>query len=73
MDSIKVKLFKGNLIHLICGQYCFRGGDGEADKYKKFTGNQWNEEWSWDRMELGKLSVEELAKMYWGPQFEEAK
>lgn len=30
----------------------------------KFTGNQWNEDWVWDRSELQKLSVEQLESLY---------
>lgn len=28
--------------------------------YMRFTGNQWNEDWSWNREALERLSVEEL-------------
>jgi len=69
MDSVKVKLFKADLINIICGRpACFFRGH----TYVKFTGNQWNDDWEWDRNALSKLSVEELAKIYFGDNFEEA-
>jgi hypothetical protein len=59
MEKIKATLGKQDLIYLICGRPCFGGG-----KYQKFTGNQWNESWEWNRAALGNLSLEDLAKEY---------
>jgi hypothetical protein len=54
-------LTKHELINLICGRPAFGKGT-----YTKFTGNQWNEEWDWDRDKLDKLSEAELYKLNFG-------
>lgn len=30
----------------------------------RFTGNQWNEDWEWNRAELEKKSLQELSDLY---------
>lgn len=34
----------------------------------EFTGDQWNEEWTWKRDALQKLSIVELEKLYYGQE-----
>lgn len=36
----------------------------EKSKLARFTGNQWNERWEWDRTELGKATDEVLELLY---------
>jgi len=41
----------------------------ECDNYTKkglmvFSGNQWNENWSWIESELSKMSEQQLYKLY---------
>lgn len=69
MDSIKVRLHKVDIINLICGT---PARFSKRHTCVKFTGNQWNDDWEWDRNALSKLGVDELAKMYFGDNFEEA-
>lgn len=40
-----------------CG--CPRGG-----KYTTFTGNQWNEDWEWNKKEVQKMSTAKLKRFY---------
>jgi hypothetical protein len=47
----------------VCGGYTF-ALDMEKRRLAKFTGNQWNENWDWDKYELSKLPIEELKSLY---------
>ena len=37
-----------------------------GNDYTRFTGNQWNEDWEWNREKLEHLSTEQLKKLYKG-------
>ena len=55
------------LINAICGKG-FSSMD-IACHYEKiglarFSGNQWNESWEWNRIELEKLDIEKLKDIY---------
>ena len=42
-----------------------RGVDPPRDhEYSIFTGNQWNEDWEWDRDKLNELTAPELYAFY---------
>lgn len=64
--NIKVTLSHNDLVNLLCG----RPGPCGDCQYSRFIGNQWNPDWEWDRDALRKLSEVELAKMYFGENFE---
>lgn len=36
----------------------------------KFTGNQWNEDWTWIKEKLNKLTIEQLEKLYKNEQID---
>lgn len=63
--KIKVSLTHTDLVNLICGRF----PPQSATKWTVFTGNQWNEEWSWDRALIGKEGIEDLARYYFGDRY----
>lgn len=64
--KVKVTLTHTDLVNLMCGR---PGPFGEGTS-AKYIGNQWNAAWEWDRDKFRACSVEELAKMYFGYDFE---
>ena len=55
--------FKDDLINMIIGGTHIPLG-GISKTLTPFCGNQWNEDWKWNRDELGKLLEEELKILY---------
>lgn len=59
----------GVLVHAICGAGFGKGGYATPIEMTerglaKFTGNQWNEDWSWDAAALGKQPDDVLLSIY---------
>jgi len=59
---ITIALDHQDLVNLVCGRPVPYG----ENPYTKFIGNQWNEDWEWDRSKLEKLSEGELYSIYFG-------
>ncbi|MFA5154346.1 MAG: hypothetical protein WC554_17485 [Clostridia bacterium] len=62
-----MKIEKQDLINMICGVE--KPDIDESIELEKlglmyFSGNQWNEDWSWDRSNLSKLTEKELEVIY---------
>lgn len=68
MRTIDDDFYKELLINSLCGN----GVDGnieyavkmEKKGLAKFTGNQWNADWTWIKEKLNKLPIEKLEKLY---------
>ena len=63
-----MKLYKKDLINLLIGakrdldtDMCLRL---TAAGLMRQTGNQWNEDWDWNRSELDKMPEKELTDLY---------
>jgi len=58
---------KAILVDAICGKG-FRSIEFAIDMEKtglaRFTGDQWNPDWDWNKGELQKLSIEQLEALY---------
>jgi hypothetical protein len=66
---------KSFLINAIIGQgfTSFDLSGLEKAGLVRYTGNQWNEDWEWNRSELEKLDTETLEKIYNGEAFKYVK
>ncbi len=60
--TITVELSHYDLVNLFCGRPRPYGDN----PYTKFTGNQWNDEWEWDREKIEKLSENDLVLILFG-------
>lgn len=65
-DGLKIELTKEDLVNLVstttpsmseCCEYTDKG-------LMSFTGNQWNENWSWDKSKLMEMSDKKLLNLY---------
>jgi len=55
------------MIHAVMGKAFLSCADAiqmENKGFAKFSGNQHNESWAWNKEALGKLSTEELVDLY---------
>jgi len=55
------------MIHAVMGRAflnCADASQMENKGFAKFSGNQHNESWAWNKEALGKLSTEELVDLY---------
>jgi len=64
---MKIDLNKEDLINLLSSVK--PDSMQECDDYTKkglmiFSGNQWNEDWSWDRSNLSKMAEHQLYTLY---------
>ena len=60
--AITTTLTHNDFVNLVCGRPASYGNN----PYTKYTGNQWNADWEWDRSKLGELSESELYFLYFG-------
>lgn len=67
--GIMLELSHHDLVNLVCGRPC----PGYGQPYAKFVGNQWNDEWEWDRAALARHTEAELVRIYFGDVKKSAK
>lgn len=63
LNIAKVKMTKKFIVDAIIGGIEIPMG-GFSNILTPFCGNQWNEDWKWDRDELNKMTLDELINFY---------
>lgn len=63
--KIKVTLNHDRLVCMFCGRAVPPGGP-----YTRYTGNQWREDWEWDKDAVRSITTLDLAKKLFGDNYE---